>query len=426
MREIIQLNAAQAQLKGVQLQDGAITGFDQEGDQATWTFKAKAGIYLTQLRYCSPHAEKGFELVLNGKKISGMFAKTGTESAFCPAGAVELQEGQNTLIAAKGWGYFELLSIALSPAPAPRPLRKPAAVPADPKATAKTRALLRQLIAGYGTQLLSGQYDESECALVRQRTGKTPAILGADLMDYSPSRRAQGANPKKATESWIAHAKAGQILTLSWHWNAPKDLLNTAEQPWYKGFYTKATTFDVARALANPKGEDYALLLRDIDAIAVELKKLAAAEIPVLWRPLHEAEGGWFWWGAKGPEVYKQLWQLMFQRLTQTHQLHNLLWVHNCTKPAWYPGDAWVDVVGVDAYPSDPTDPLSATWEELISRFDGKKLLALTELGGVPDAVRLKRFGVRWAYFVSWTGYVAKLAPDELKRLYSVPGVKNR
>ena len=365
--------------------------------------------------------------MVNGKKLSGKFAKTaGGESAICKAGTVELRAGQNTLVLEKGWGYFDIVSVALLPSPAPRPLRKPPLDPADRRATPKTRALLRHLIQSYGTSVLSGQYDEAECDIVRQRAGVTPAILGADLMDYSPSRRARGANPKNATQSWIARAKAGQVLTLSWHWNAPKDLLDTPEQPWYKGFYTKATTFDAARALANPKGEDYALLLKDIDTIAVELKTLAAADIPVLWRPLHEAEGGWFWWGAKGPETYKQLWRLLFTRLTEHHGLHNLLWVHNCVQPEWYPGDHLVDIIGVDAYPSDPADPLSGTWEELLARFDGKKLLALTELGGVPDAARLKRFGVRWAYFTSWTGYVAKLPPSELKRLYTAPGVTNR
>ena len=163
--------------------------------------------------------------------------------------------------------------------------------------------------------------------------------------------------------------------------------------------------------------------------IAAELKKLAAAGVPVLWRPLHEAEGGWFWWGAKGPEPFKGLWRLMFDRFTRTHGLHNLIWVFTAgNKPEWYPGDAYVDIVGADSYPSDPGDPLSGTWEALRQTFDGKKLLALTEFGGVPDVARMKRFGVRWSYFVSWTGAFGphKMSKDALTRIYRSPDVINQ
>ena len=96
------------------------------------------------------------------------------------------------------------------------------------------------------------------------------------------------------------------------------------------------------KALADPNSADYKLLLRDMDAIAVQLQKFSDAGVPVLWRPLHEAEGGWFWWGAKGPEPFKKLWRLMYDRFTNVHHLHNLIWV-DCsgTNPDWYPGDAY-------------------------------------------------------------------------------------
>ena len=156
-------------------------------------------------------------------------------------------------------------------------------------------------------------------------SGQLPALFGGDLIEYSPTRVAHGSKPEGTTESFIARAKAGQLLTLTWHWNAPKDVLDApytdkngkkVEAHWYSGFYTYSTTFNLETALANPNSEDYKLLLSDIDTISVELKKTAAENIPVLWRPLHEAEGGWFWWGAKGPKPFVQLWRLMFDRLT--------------------------------------------------------------------------------------------------------------
>ncbi len=170
-------------------------------------------------------------------------------------------------------------------------------------------------------------------------------------------------------------------------------------------------------------------VLSDIDVIAAELKKFQAAGVPVLWRPLHEAEGGWFWWGAKGPEPLKKLWRLLHARLTVKHGLHNLIWVYSSgTDPKWYPGDDVVDIVGIDQYPSDISDPLTMVWETLRSQYDGRKMIALTEFGGVPDIARMRRFGVRWGYFASWTGDLGprRHAREELARLYRDPLVVNR
>jgi mannan endo-1,4-beta-mannosidase len=198
---------------------------------------------------------------------------------------------------------------------------------------------------------------------------------------------------------------------------------------WWSGFYTRATTFDVDKALRDPKSANYQLLLRDIDVIARELKKFQAAGIPVLWRPLHEADGGWFWWGAKGPRPFKTLWRLMYDRLTNHHQLHNLIWVYTGTpsKMNWYPGDDVVDVFGIDSYPSDRNDPLSSVWEESVAKFGGRKLIALTEFKGVPDVAKMRRYGVKWGYFVSWTGDLGTSSQDpaEVKRGYADAGVVN-
>lgn len=84
------------------------------------------------------------------------------------------------------------------------------------------------------------------------------------------------------------------------------DLINNATVPWWDGFYTYGTTFNLTAALANTSSTDYALLLSDMDAIAKELLILQAANIPVLWRPLHEADGGWFWWGAYGRKLTEE------------------------------------------------------------------------------------------------------------------------
>jgi mannan endo-1,4-beta-mannosidase len=249
-------------------------------------------------------------------------------------------------------------------------------------------------------------------------------MVEGDLIDYSPSRVQYGGQPINYTEGYIALQNAGHVLGLCWHWNAPTNLVNAGDWLWWRGFYTQGTTFDVAAALANTNSIEYALLLRDIDAIAVQLKKISSNNIPVLWRPLHEASGGWFWWGAKGSGPFKQLWRLLFNRLTTHHNLHNLIWVLTNEDPNWYPGNDVVDIVGLDAYPSDPTDALSTNWENLKSQFDGIKLLTLSEFGGVPDVERMHIFGVWWSYFSPWGGSFIEGAPtNTLMRIYQSPEV---
>lgn len=93
--------------------------------------------------------------------------------------------------------------------------------------------------------------------------------------------------------------------------------------------------------------------MRDIDAIAVQLKKLQASNIPVLWRPLHEAGGKWFWWGAKGSGPAISLYKIIYDRITNYHNINNLIWIWSTPEPDWYPGNYRVDLIGFDSYPGN-------------------------------------------------------------------------
>jgi mannan endo-1,4-beta-mannosidase len=244
-----------------------------------------------------------------------------------------------------------------------------------------------------------------------------PALRSSDFMDYSPSRIAFGENPRNETEESIAWARAnGGVMSMTWHWNAPANLVNSGDWPWWRGFYTQGTTFDLAGALANPAGNDYQLILRDIDAIAVELQKFEDAGVPVVWRPLHEAQGNWteqnptgawFWWGAGGPETFKGLWRLMHDRLTDHHGLHNLIWEFTSSAAKsghlqWYPGDDVVDMIGLDIY-TDPTSSMSGEWYDVLAHYNGRKIIALSESGTLPNAELMELYGIDWSYFSLWT-----------------------
>ena len=165
--------------------------------------------------------------------------------------------------------------------------------------------MLNYLGSVYGKGILSGQQDQASLEWVEKNVGKRPAILGVDLMDYTQSRIERGASSQDV-EYALRFAERGGIVTFVWHWGAPTGLYDTENHRWWSGFYTDATDFNIEAALADTSNANYTLLIEDIDTIAIQLKALQDAGVPVLWRPLHEAEGGWFWWGAKGPEACKK------------------------------------------------------------------------------------------------------------------------
>ncbi len=402
---------------------GYVTGFQTSTDMVSWTFTGTTGLYELLIRFRSQYGPKGFEGNVNGHGFSGMFPQTNAFAVF-DAGLVQVLPGNNTLQVGGGWAYYDLDKVTLAPTNAPPPPLPLTDALVDPLATFSARSLMGQLVADYGRYTWAGQHSSSELTFIQTNTARKPSIVEGDLIDYSPSRvQFQGA-PVNYTESYIALENAGHALGLCWHWNAPTNLINTVGHEWWRGFYTDSTTFDVAAALANTNSPEYALLLRDIDAIAVQLKKVASNNIPVLWRPLHEASGGWFWWGAKGPAPFKTLWRLLYNRLTIYHNLHNLIWVIANEDPNWYPGNDVVDIVGVDAYPSDVGDALSPNWLALRAQFNGVKLLALTEFGGVPDVERMQAFGVYWSYFSCWDGsFLESMPKTTLSRIYQSAAV---
>jgi len=280
--------------------------------------------------------------------------------------------------------------------------------------------LMEYLADIYGKKVLSGQqvYQSlSEVEAIYQITGKEPAILGLDFMDYSPSRverGTQGVDTEIAIQWW----SEGGVVLFCWHWNAPMGLIDKKpNKQWWRGFYTEATNFNFVNGINNMESEEYRLLIRDIDAIAEELKKLQAEGAPVLWRPLHEASGGWFWWGSQGPEHYKKLWRIMFDRLTKHHQLNNLIWVWNGEHPDWYPGDDVVDIVGIDIYgPKRDYSP----WTEEFKIAEGyagtNKMVALTENGAIPDPDLLKETGANWLWYCTWSN---ELVLEKDQKTYS-------
>jgi mannan endo-1,4-beta-mannosidase len=197
-------------------------------------------------------------------------------------------------------------------------------------------------------------------------------------------------------------------VSFQWHWHSPsggKVSTNT--------FYTDQTTFDVSKAVTPATAENKAIV-RDIDSIASQLKRLQNAGVPVLWRPLHEAGGKWFWWGAKSAANCLALYDILYDRLTNYHKLNNIIWVWSSPEKDWYPGNSKVDIIGYDSYPGNYVySSQKATFNQLYDIVQGKKMVAMTENGPIPDIDKCISEDAMWLYFSSWSDLVTKQNSNE-------------
>lgn len=281
----------------------------------------------------------------------------------------------------------------------------------NPNASNEAKRLMKFLSDQYGEKIISGQTSNEghlgkEFSVIKQETdGKIPAILSLDFIDESASRRSREKGPDVLDHARKFH-ELGGIITFMWHWNAPEPYLyDTEENPWWSGFYTEHTNIDLAAIMDGRDPQGYDLLVKEMDEIALLLKELSDEKVPILWRPLHEASGGWFWWGDSGPEPFIQLWKLMYDRYVNIHQLDNLIWVWNGQAKDWYPGDDYVDIIGEDIYPEkhDYTSQIDR-FVQAIDYTNERYMIVLSENGILPDPDLLIEDQVMWGYFTTWNG----------------------
>lgn len=164
-------------------------------------------------------------------------------------------------------------------------------------------------------------------------------------------------------------------------------------------FYKADTEFDATNATVEGTWENK-VFTEDLKNAAAYLKLLRDADIPVLWRPFHEAAGGWFWWG-KDAASFKSLWIAMFNYF-KTEGLDNLIWVWTTegNDSDWYPGDQYVDIVGRDIYNKETADCVSEYTS--IAENYGNKIVSLSECGTVGLISEQWASGARWSWFMPW------------------------
>lgn len=386
-----------------------VTGFAQDDDSVEIPVTVnKSGFYDIVFNLRSQDGGYKENYVLADGENVGTVKAEGKQWQKQSVEYVYLAAGEHSITVRKFWGWIQIDSLQMIPStPLPDDLYEIEPLLVNPDASGEARSLMTYLCSIYGKAVLSGQYcDEgmygAENATIWRATGgKYPAMLGLDLIEYSPSRVAHGAKGK-TVDLALDYWDKGGIVTFCWHWNAPEKYITG---PWYSAFYTDSCNLDLAAVMDGRDPEGYELLMEDIDAIAAQLLRLKEAGVPVLWRPLHEASGGWFWWGAAGHEAYLKLYRLLYDRLTNEYGLNNLIWVWNGQDADWYPGDEYVDIIGEDIYPGEQVyTSQAARFIKAMRYTDAKKMITLSENGCLPDPELLFRDGIVWSYTGTWGG----------------------
>ncbi len=388
----------------------------------------EAGLYELNIGYCEPSDpnKKVQYLNVNGVnqgELTCPYTKTFAETS---GGVVNLKKGKNTIELKAYWGYTFFDYLTLKAAPEKLTNLSPTRELSNPKASDTTKRLYNYLCDQYGKHIISGQQEycgdhnynlwnspdvfikdnEAEFEYIMEKTGKQPAIRGIDFLAYNTSSDWRDHAPERVIE-WVN--KYHGIATVSWHWNVPCEKDSDDIAFYVESANPKFTTFSCKNAVTEGTWENE-VVMADIELIAGELKKLKDADVPVLWRPLHEAEGGWFWWGAEGAEPCKKLYRLLYDQLTNVYGLDNLIWIWTgSTSPAaadWYPGDDVVDIVGYDKYNCADgvanLSSISSTFYSLVQGTDCQKMVTMSENDSIPSLENLVNDKAAWLYFCPW------------------------
>ena len=315
----------------------------------------------------------------------------------------------------------------------------------DPEATTNAKLLYNYIRSVYGKKVITGQmenaWDDSYNQLqqVYDKTQKYPALMGFDFMNYSSlAWSARNQQIQRAINFWNGTDFEGNtisknhgIVAFCWHWRDPM-----AEKGQTGEFYAKKTGFRIPYDTENDcwktETTEYKEMMADLDTIAKELLKLQFADVPVIWRPLHEAAGNlglylnvgtaWFWWGAGNSTSYNKLtgeysvsndedvcaecfialWKLMYEYFTKEKGIHNLIWLWNGQNRKFYPGSEYVDMLGDDIYANNKDYSGQSSAFTKYSIIDITKPLALSECGVIPSLERMQSEGAMWSFFMVW------------------------
>jgi mannan endo-1,4-beta-mannosidase len=390
-----------------------------------------AGMYNVTLCYSTPYGAKTHNIYINGVDQGQFSLVANDEWTEINLGSYKLNEGENTITVKSGWGWTNIDYIKIEEATMPT-ISASQTTCCDTDATSETQNLMSYLASVYGEHIISGQQEiykygphdfSYEFDYIENLTGKLPAIRGFDFLNCNPLYGSDDGTTDRIIE-WV-NTNNG-IATASWHITVPKDFDSYTlgdSVSWSDSTYVPGdTNFDTSQAIVEgtKEYEYYMLCLKNL---AAEFQKLQDENVPIIFRPLHEAEGGggetgsWFWWGKSGSAVYKELWKLTYETLTETYGLHNIIWEWNSyaydTSADWYPGDDMVDIIAYDKY--NCTDwstgsavlnhndsAISGTFYNIMEKYGSTKMVAMAENDSIPTLSNLVTEKAGWLYFCPW------------------------
>ncbi len=390
--------------------------------------------YKITVRHCAG-SHKENPLMFNGLKAMDIYSENG-DWVETTVNGVFLEKGENIMTLGAGWSWFSMDFVRIEKS---EPLSDDLYSGIDdtlcnPYANLKTQNIYQYLRAVYGKRTLAGQCTDygnnTETDALYLGVGKYPAVRTFDFIFDSMSY-CHGEPKAKDVDLAIQWSNDGGLVVYDWHWYAPYENCS---------FYSKDTKFSLANAVTDVELATLSLeeikalqesgkisieaykIIQDIDNISALMQRMEDAGVTVMWRPMHEASGGWFWWGASGADAYKWLWKLMYHRMTDYHELDNLIWVWNAQSADWYPGDEYCDISAIDIYgaaydygtsPSVLAD--MTTWSD-----SSKKLVTMSECATMPDPELIVRDNSYWLWFAVWNwDFIVKNGTTELSDAYT-------
>lgn len=353
-------------------------------------------------------------IAVNGKKLqdfsasgSGKFEKVTFKNIYIEKGKTAI-----SIIPVDGGLDVDCLTLTASEdiSKLDLTISKPALSNKDSDYNAK--ALYQYLCESYGKQVLLGQHDtigtSAETDMIYKTTGKYPAIRFGDLMLATEKDSITTDTEMNIAMDW---ASKDGIVGYMWHWAAPDDK---------REYYADQTDFDIKKAVTKENIAELSLedikklqkdgkvskecvaVVQDIDTVSEKLSTLRDEGIAVLWRPLHEASNGDFWWG-NDKDAYKWLWKLMYERQTKYHKLNNLIWVWSAQNADWYVGDEYCDVLSCDVY-DDGNKDAQVNIMLFLQSISRNKPIAMSECGSFPDIQSIADEKAMWAFIGQWGG----------------------
>ena len=304
--------------------------------------------------------------------------------------------------------------------------------PVTKNASPEAKALLKFFYSISGEYLLTGQHNypnvkDRNTKFAADYIGKTPVIFSTDWGFAVDKNSDSYLARQDIVDEAIRQNKMGSIITICWHAVPPTADEPVTFQPLPGADSTKLHS--VQGKLLDQQFKDvltpgtalYKHWCEQVDSIAVYLKKLQNAHVPVMWRPYHVMNGDWFWWGGRVGEYSTiKLYRQLFDRLVNYHKLNNLIWLWNVDRPStpirkfanFYVGNDFFDIASLDVYGSDFNQNY---YDSLLSLAKGKPIV-LGEVGNPPTTEILK-LQPKWSYYVIWAGMVRNTLKKEYAKL---------